>query len=490
MSWTVLRECALGAIVCVTPCACTSDTIQAPVASGDPQVEVAGAAATPAGPPLIAAMMPPSAARPVAASPAQDDAGYLGLAAPQPGFRLATLGHEVAPESELELCEVAEVPGAPGQVFDIAAIELANAPGSHHLIVSMAAPGSAAERQLRAHSVGEQLPCIGAQSEFGQAGISVLASIQTRYGRSTLPDGVGQRVYGGQRLVFDYHYFNLGKQPVMARSALSAHTLPTGAPITPISSLAFTNMTIDVPPGAERTFTGVCTLRQDAMLSGLARHTHQYGTDFSVWFEGGAHHGQHVWTSTDWEHDFSFQFPEPLLLRAGEGFKFACSFGNPGAAPLRFGIRASDEMCILGAAIWSPVPQVQLTSEECVITWVDAQGLGHDADAAGGFPAAEPLDALACHAGSLGLSFVDGCLGCLCDACGSIVARCNADADCKALLECTSGCTQLGSTRCQEQCEPQMLEHSSAVGMITQVGECIRAGCGGACDVHMPEAAP
>lgn len=140
-------------------------------------------------------------------------------------------------------------------------------------------------------------------------------------------------------------------------------------------------------------------------------------------------------------------------------------------------------MCILGALIWSPEPQVELAPEQCVITWIDEHGLGHDADDAGGFPAAEPVDALACHAGTLGISFVEDCLGCICDACATIVARCNADMDCKALLDCSSGCAELGSVECSQQCEPEMFEHSSAVGMITQVGECIRAGCGGECNV-------
>lgn len=428
---------------------------------------------------------PPSAD--ASAAPAPDDAAsFLGLASPERGFRLATIGREIAPESDVEFCEIAEVPGAPGEQYNVSTIELANARGSHHLIVAMAAPGSPAERQLLAHAVGEQVPCIGAQQEFGQVGMSVLASTQTHYAKSSLPDGVGQRVYGGQRLVFDYHYFNFGTEPLVAKSAMAVHTLAPGTPVTLVSSLAFTNMTLDVPAMSERTFTASCTLQHAAMLSGFARHTHQFGTDFSVWFEGGSQAGELIWTSSDWEHDNDFSFPEPRLLQAGEGFKFACSFRNPGTKPLRFGISASDEMCILGALIWSPEPQAELASEQCVITWIDEQGIGRDTDDAGGFPAADPIDALTCHAGTLGISFVESCLGCICDACATIIARCNADADCKALLDCNSGCSQLGTAECSERCEPVMFEHSSAVGMITQVGECIRAGCGSECNIVVP----
>jgi len=188
-----------------------------------------------------------------------------------------------------------------------------------------------------------------------------------------------------------------------------------------------------------------------------------------------------VWTSHDWEHELFHEFAEPLLFKAGEGFKFACSFRNEGSKPLRFGIRSTDEMCILAGGVWSPTPGVEVAPEECVVTWNDAQGMGHDADENGGFPAADPADALSCHAGSFGISFLEGCLGCICDSCATIMARCDADADCKPLLDCTSSCMGLEKLACNEKCEPMMFEHSSAVGMISQVRECIRSQCGNTC---------
>src|SRR5262245_34781390 len=137
----------------------------------------------------------------------------LGLAVPERGFRLATRGRVIEPQSDVEYCEVAEVPGDPGTQYDVGAVELANAAGSHHLIVNLAAPGSTADRALRALELGAQVPCIGATQEFGQQGMSVLASTQTRSTKQELPQGVAVRVYGGQRLVFDYHYFNFDATP-------------------------------------------------------------------------------------------------------------------------------------------------------------------------------------------------------------------------------------------------------------------------------------
>lgn len=110
-----------------------------------------------------------------------------------------------------------------------------------------------------------------------------------------------------------------------------------------------------------------------------------------------------------------------------------------------------------------------------MVTWVDPQGIGRDAKDNGGPPKPSLDEALSCHLDTLGFGVVEGCVGCICDACGSAVVRCNVDADCKALLDCRSSC-QPGEN-CDEKCEPLMFEHSSAVGLITQVGTCIQAQC-------------
>ena len=56
----------------------------------------------------------------------------------------------------------------------------------------------------------------------------------------------------------------------------------------------FFNWTIDTPPGTTKAFTGDCRLENDATVFGLARHTHQWGRDFSTWFAGGARDGEFI----------------------------------------------------------------------------------------------------------------------------------------------------------------------------------------------------
>ncbi|MET0386477.1 MAG: hypothetical protein ABW321_10985 [Polyangiales bacterium] len=504
MSKVVLFSAALWVLATSVGCKNSTDGLRAaPPPNETPAAPrtAAGAGPTPAGTgQMIGAVeagsggtagSQPSAAGVIAALPS-DDAGisadddtYLGLAEPTRGFRLITKGREIPPGADVEYCELAELPGAESDVYLVTETELANGTGSHHLIVSAALPGSAADRQLRQHDIGDQLPCVAAAIEFGQDGLLSVAGAQTTYAKATYPSGVALRLHGGQRIVFDYHYFNVGDEPLMAQSALAVHTLPPDSKVTVASSFSFTNMTLDTPPRSEQTFTATCTFKHDLMLNGLGRHTHQHGTDFTVWFDGGAKDGEKIWTSVDWEHDTVHTFDAPILVKAGEGFKFACGFRNESDAPLRFGISAADEMCILSGTVWSPTAGQEVEPEACVISWIDEQGVGRSADDGEGFPVAALPDALTCHTGTLGLGLFDACIACVCDSCASIISRCSEDADCKPLLDCRNGCGS--GSNCDEQCEPLMFEHSSAVGMVTRVGECMSKRCGTDCAL---EAAP
>lgn len=414
-----------------------------------------------------------AAADSAAADASADTEDYVGIEPPANGFRVRTKGRMIPAKSDEEYCEIAELPGGPEVEYIVSATEAGNARGSHHLIIQVALPGTPAHKMVSALPIGDQRPCVSPGIEYGE-GLFGIGGAQSPYAKLQFPKGVGLRLRGGQRVVFDYHYFNYGDQPLLARSALGIHLMDKSELKTPAGGFAFTNMTIDTPPGKKGAFMAACKFKHDAMVMGVRRHTHTKGTDFNVWFEGGARHGQEIWKSRDWEHDVNHDFPEPVLVKANEGFKFECGFDNQGGTkPLRFGISAADEMCILNGTIWSPTTGAEAPDESCVITWVGPDGIGHDARDNGGFPKAELGDALSCAVSTFGFSFVDSCVGCLCDHCGSVLSRCAADPDCKAIQDCNQNCKE----NCGETCEPVMIKHSSAVGMVTQVGLCINTMC-------------
>ena len=99
----------------------------------------------------------------------------------------------------------------------------------------------------------------------------------------------------------------------------------------------------------------------------VVRHTHQWGTDFNVWFAGGERDGEHIFLSEDYE-DTIHSFEEPVLVKAGEGFTFSCAYRNTEDYTLNFGLKASDEMCILFSEWVVPNIGDSASQQGCFIT--------------------------------------------------------------------------------------------------------------------------
>ena len=53
----------------------------------------------------------------------------------------------------------------------------------------------------------------------------------------------------------------------------------------------------------------------DIIVANLVRHTHRWGTDFTVWYAGGAKDGELIFTSADYEDT------EYLYLSTGGGWR-------------------------------------------------------------------------------------------------------------------------------------------------------------------------
>jgi len=294
-----------------------------------------------------------------------------------------------------------------------------------------------------------------------------------RRGRRTYPDGIGRLYYGGQRIVFDYHFLNTSKDSIEARSAFNLHLTDEAHVQHLAGGIGFYNWTIDTPPGKQGAFTAECHFGSDVMTGGLTRHTHRWGTDYSVWYSGGPNDGEHLWTSHDWENDTSFPFDPPVAMNAGEGFKFECDYTNTEDYDLRFGTKASDEMCILFGLVWDP-NAFAAPSEGCDVTWVDSNGVGHPATDDGGFPTPPAADASLCLAAATPSGgTADVCLTCKCDSCATVLIKCKTDAECGPIIDCY----QHGSG----MCEPVIDAHSSGVGLAKQVSACIGSKCASAC---------
>jgi hypothetical protein len=354
--------------------------------------------------------------------------------------------------------------------------ELGNAKGSHHFIMNVVTPGTAAEEKVKALKVGERVPCVNAQATFGESGVVSIAGIQTPHDKFRMAPGVGKKFFGGQYAIFDYHFMNSTDTTIQARSAINFHLVAASEVKHESLGLSILNYTIDTPAKSSKSFTAECHMKDDVMVGLIARHTHAYGTDFDVWYSGGSRDGQHIWTSKHWEEETQYRFPEPVLMRAGEGFRFRCGFDNTTSKELRFGTSATDEMCILFGNIWEARDGQGLKDINCSIIWVDSAGVAHPADEAGGIPPAPPLTAATCSLATASLTSWDAdCKACTCNVCGAQSVTCALDADCGQILNCLGSCAP--GEECMQKCESTLEEHSSGAGLAMQAQGCLKAMC-------------
>lgn len=293
---------------------------------------------------------------PTCASP-----GELCLAEPAQGFQIRSDGTEIEPGADVEYCEVVLLPGTADDVYYVRAFESQMTEGSHHLIVAAVEPNTDTDRNA---PVGERVPCTG-PDVFGGELVSVTGS-QQPYSNETFPEGVGRVYTGGQKVVFDYHYFNAGAQPIAARAAVNFHTTEADRVERVSRTFGFYNLGIEIPPGSEASFTKECSFSQDVYVHKLTRHTHQWGTDFNVWYTGGARDGEMLFSSPNYE-TVDFPLEEPVLMKAGEGFRFECAFINTESYPLKFGLEASDEMCILFGNWYPAGDDEEAKSQSCYV---------------------------------------------------------------------------------------------------------------------------
>jgi hypothetical protein len=265
----------------------------------------------------------------------------LCLPVPESGFQMRTDGETIQPGSDVEYCEVLALPGGPDDIYYVNRFEVGMTEFSHHLIVSAIEPGSSTDKSVQ---VGDKVPCTGA-NDLGEDLWPVTGS-QQPYNDETFPEGVGRVYYGGQKLIFDYHYYNTSARAVSARAAVNFHQTTEEKVERYAVPFGMYNLGFNVPVASTVKTTTQCNFNQDAYVFKLTRHTHRWGKDFDVWYSGGPRDGEHIFKSEHFE-DVDHVFDEPVLVKKGEGFRFTCEFKNTESYELEFGLKATDEMCIL-----------------------------------------------------------------------------------------------------------------------------------------------
>jgi hypothetical protein len=301
----------------------------------------------------------------------------LDLAPPENGFQVEIPGNMIEVGDDIEWCEVVALPGGPNDVYYVNSIESAMTPYGHYLRVNAALPGSETDANAR---VGERVICQRAGEVFGEELTDVI-NTQHLYDEVRYPEGVGKVFWGGQKIVVDHHYFNDSDEVIPAKVKINFHLTDEKQVRTIAHTAAFENLTIYTPPRGESSHLGECSVTQNILVSGLARQTNRWGTGFTVWFARGERDGERIWTSTQWDRDTRYEFPGgPVALAPGEGFRFECDYRNPLDEELRFGVNATDEVCVLRPTYWSAYEGEEVEDQSCLLFFVGENGIASKED--------------------------------------------------------------------------------------------------------------
>jgi hypothetical protein len=263
--------------------------------------------------------------------------GGPGTLPPPPagtGIQMMTKPFTVMPGQELFKCYHAQIPL--DTELPVAEFESLMTVGSHHFIFYRAD--------------GDTNPVDTITDGGCPGGFSnnwVYSSGQPRYGFKN-PPGVAIVLNAKQRVAFDMHYLNTTANPINAQVILNM-TFAT-PPFQRAAPLISFNTGIAIPPNGKQTVTGDCTPGAGAKFYLASTHTHKRGVLATIHrLLADGTQGEEIVHTTDWEkpHLVSWQAEPFLTFKAGERFRYSCSYQNDRNQIVTVGNSAElNEMCM------------------------------------------------------------------------------------------------------------------------------------------------
>ncbi len=273
------------------------------------------------------------------------NAGLLHLHKPARGFQMRMESFEVAPSGDREGCEHLVTPNR--RPMDVTAFELKATPGTHHFVVwdYLGKDQNPADFWTGiAFSTG----CIGSGPQDGIVSTANLFGMLSGRSRFHFPKGVAVRLEPHANVYANLHYHNYGTTPVDTDAVFNF--IPARKGTVKHHAQAFTVGTtqFDIPANASASVTGEWHAPADLNIVSVSTHQHRRGTDILVHMidAAGNDMGPLV-DSPNWEHPSVRWFQQAMQLKAGEGFRFTCSWRNTDDHAVRFGVTSEDEMCFV-----------------------------------------------------------------------------------------------------------------------------------------------
>lgn len=172
----------------------------------------------------------------------------------------------------------------------------------------------------------------------------------------TFQDGAAIRIPPYSRIIGSTHLLNVGDTTLDSTMALSVHTMRPQDVLVKLVPSRATYFDLHLAPGKASTVSTTCELAENYQreigmpmkerIHYVLPHYHKLGTSTEIALVGGPRDGEVLLRSTGFGEVSGKAFSPPIDLAAAgaTGLRFSCSFMNPTAAEVRWGI-GDQEMC-------------------------------------------------------------------------------------------------------------------------------------------------
>lgn len=158
------------------------------------------------------------------------------------------------------------------------------------------------------------------------------------------PEGVAMKIPAGETLVLALHLFNPSTEPLEGTSGLEIIDVDSANIEHEVDLFVPGPLEFSIPPLAEHTHTGVCTVRTKQTIFALFPHMHALGVHLRTTLE--TDESSSVLHDGDFDLQHQAIIPlEPTPLHPGDRIITECTWQNPNGFSVGYGASATDEMC-------------------------------------------------------------------------------------------------------------------------------------------------
>jgi len=254
------------------------------------------------------------------------------------GFQLA-MSARAEPGEEVWACAVYDLPIT--EFTGVNQVEFVQNAGTHHMTLSTLGLTPTEDLEPGMYDCSD----LYGDASLMENQIMFFGSQGTGEGFMNLPTGVAANFPPGLTVIHELHYVNVSDQPIDMYSIVNAYSIPQSEIQESIWGGQVRDETLNIPARETVTEWTRCVMNEDVEVLFLAGHMHQLGIEFTIAPFDGTETGEIFYRNDDWHVPGIKQYDPPLVVPAGEGFEFACTFRNTTDEAVSYGPSSTDEMC-------------------------------------------------------------------------------------------------------------------------------------------------